>query len=100
MFSFVISSTHIATGNTNLNSLTIGVISGNGVYATNMVDSTVLNKIGDGTTVTAKLITITANNRTDLSDKQSGTTGGIISGAGAYSDTEIALITRVDIGRL
>ena len=98
MFSFVISSTHIATGNTNLNSLTIGVISGNGVYATNTVDSTVLNKIGDGTTVIAKLITMTANNRTDLSDKQSGTTGGIISGAGAYSDTEIALITRVDIG--
>ncbi|HRY21225.1 MAG TPA: hypothetical protein P5198_06930, partial [Flexilinea sp.] len=98
VFSFSISASHVTTGNTGLNSLTIGVISGSGVYATNTVDSTVVAKIGDGTTVTANLIMATATNRTDLSDKQSGTTGGIISGAGAYSDTGITLITRVDIG--
>ncbi len=89
---------HTTKTRTSLESVTGGVIAGAGVYGTNTVDSTVVVGIGQNSKVIAGTITLAATNKTDVSDAQSGTTGGVVSGAGAYSSTTIKLTTRVDIG--
>ncbi|HEY1378701.1 MAG TPA: hypothetical protein VGF55_18020, partial [Gemmataceae bacterium] len=89
---------HVAAGGTGVQTTAIGALSGAGAVAKDTVDSTVQAVIGDGATVTALSSNVTATNRTDLADNTQGTTGGLVSGAGATSDVTLNLTTLVTVG--
>lgn len=95
---FSLEANHHVIGKSSLNSIVGGVISGNGVFGYNTADSTVIAEVGENSKITAeRLIEIEAKNQTDLEDEKKGTTGGVVSGAGIYSDTNIKLETKINI---
>ncbi|MCX7396820.1 MAG: hypothetical protein NT138_03985, partial [Planctomycetales bacterium] len=79
-----------------------GLLAGAGAEIDNIVDSTVTAQVGNNVQIAARDIAIDAGNvfrKPDLgTDNIRGTTGGLISGANASSETIIAFDTKVSIG--
>jgi hypothetical protein len=104
---FRLSADHTARVNTRVKTLSVGLLSGSGADSDVAVTSTVKALVGPSSTVTARDIALEATNRVDkpwlrdgadIVDNIKGTTGGLVSGAGADSDTLISLTTLVEVG--
>ncbi|MDG1896561.1 MAG: hypothetical protein P8J37_16785, partial [Fuerstiella sp.] len=79
-----------------------GLLAGAGARLRNAANTNVLVDVGSGATIQANSITMDAGNvfrKPGLStDNIRGTTGGLVSGASAKSETTIAFDTKVNIG--
>jgi hypothetical protein len=90
--------THQAIFGTTVLTDAYGALSGSGADADSRINSTVTVSVGDSATVMGKDIDLLATNRIDGDNYIKGSTGGIVSAAGADSDTTIALDTQVRVG--
>ena len=92
---------HTARFNGKIWTLAGGLLSGSGADMSNTVTATVRSEVGNNADITAKSISVQANDRTDkplLSGPNiKSTSGGFITGGGAFSHTTINLDTLVDI---
>ncbi len=95
---FSLKANHQVIGKSSLNSIVGGVIGGSGAAGYNTANSTVIAEVGANSKITAEqAIELEAKNQTDLEDEKKGTTGGLVSVAGVYSDTKITLVTKINI---
>ncbi len=88
----------LSSGGTKVITTAYGALSGSGADADYNLNSTVTASVGDNTGINAFIVNIGAINRTDIQDHISGSTGGLVSGAGSDSDLSIYLSTLVHIG--
>ena len=101
--SLTMTADHTAIFNSKSKSTSGGLLSGAGADLDNTVNSIVSVIVGDRVDVIARKALLDAINRVNKPDlgtdgNLKGTTGGLISGAGADSDTTINLTTVVEIG--
>ena len=98
----LVAAEHTATFNSQEVTIAGGVLAGAGVTIVNSVDSTVNAGVADNVVVHAKDIEFYATNHADkqwlAADNVNGTTGGLVSGAGVSSDTNITFNTLVTVG--
>ncbi|MCA9062255.1 MAG: hypothetical protein KDA96_04330, partial [Planctomycetaceae bacterium] len=91
-----------ATLNGRVRTFSGGLLAGAGAEITNTVNSPVTTSVGTSAQITAHNIVMDAGNafrKPDLgTDNIRGTTGGLVSAAGAVSTTVITFDTKVDIG--
>lgn len=99
----VVSAAHTATFDNNVETLAIGVLGGTGAENENQASASVTASLGDDLVVKARDIDVSAENyvrkeQYASGDNIYGLTGGAAAGAGAVSETEVDLTTRVVIG--
>ncbi|TFH17573.1 MAG: hypothetical protein E4H02_02555, partial [Lentisphaerales bacterium] len=95
---FELVAAHYATSTSTVVTTSYGALSGSGADSSNTVTSNVNAAIGNGSHITALSISVLVGNRVDITTDIQGSTGGIVSGAGAESTTTISLTTQVTIG--
>jgi len=94
---------HTANFDTQLKTGAGGVIAGSGATNNNQVISAVEAGVGNNVNIKAKDIEIGATNKVsknliDGAENLKGTTGGLVSGAGADSETTLSLSTLTTVG--
>ena len=100
--SFNITAEHTAKFNSRVQTYAGGLLAGTGAGIDNLMDGDVKAGVGSNATVLAKNIVVEAINHVAKpfldTPNIDGTTGGLISGGGADSDTVMSLNTQVVIG--
>ena len=97
---FALAADHFTRANTELVTSAYGLLAGAGASADNYIYSKVNVVVGDGAEIKAAAIQILAANRfekVDIGKNVDGHAAALVAGAGASSDTELNLTTKVTI---